>query len=271
MQLNELVIGIKGAGEQATGTAWRLYQSNFRKIFMMEVESPLAIRRHVSFSEAVFDDCQTVESVDAVRVDGPRSAHQAWNEGKIAVVVDPRWKAVRHLKPHVLIDAVLAKKNLGTTMADAPLVIGMGPGFVAGETVHAVIETHRGHHLGRVIDKGPAQPDTGIPGSIGGISKERLVRAPCNGRFESFLEIGHPVNGGDIVGYVETVPVKASTTGVIRGLIRSGTPVKKGLKIGDIDPRGEISFCAAISEKSRAIAGGVLEAVMRVYNGPEKG
>ena len=270
MQLSELIIGVKGAGEQATGTAWRLYQSNFRKIFMMEIEAPLAIRRHVAFSEAIFDGCKKVESVEAQHACNPGEIHRIWQENKIAVAVDPHWQFIRHLKPHVLIDATIAKRNLGTTMADAPLVIGMGPGFVAGETVHMVVETHRGHHLGRVIEAGHAQPNTGIPGTIGGFTKERLVRAPGNGKFNSSLGIGSKINRGDIVGFVDTLPVMAQISGVIRGLIRSGTKVHKGLKIGDIDPRGEPDFCTAISEKSRAIAGGVMEAILRVYNGSEK-
>ena len=198
---------------------------------------------------------------------GSQSVKHIWQERKIAVVVDPCWEFVQHLKPHVLIDATIAKRNLGTTMTEASLVIGMGPGFVAGETVHMVVETNRGHHLGRVIETGNAQPNTGIPGIIGGFSKERLVRAPDSGRFESSLEIGSRVNCGDIVGFVEKVPVHAQLSGVVRGLIRSGTVVRKGLKIGDIDPRGEPSFCSTISEKSRAIAGGVLEAILRVHNG----
>jgi len=271
LQLSELVIGVKGAGEQATGTAWRLYQSNFRKIFMMDIEAPLAIRRHVAFSEAIFDGCKKVESVEAQHACDPEGVHRIWRDNKIAVVVDPCWDFLRHLKPHVLIDATIAKRNLGTTMADAPLVIGMGPGFVAGESVHMVVETNRGHHLGRVIESGSAQPNTGIPGTIGGFSKERVVRSPGNGQFKSSLEIGSKINKGDIVGFVENLPVKAQISGVVRGLIRSGTPVSKGLKIGDIDPRGEVAFCTTISEKSRAIAGGVIEAILRTYNGQEKG
>ena len=267
MRLNELIIGVKGAGEQATGTAWRLFKSNFHKIFMMEIEAPLAIRRHVSFSEAVFDGSKKVEAVEAQLIKDSQMVYQVWKEGKIAVMVDPLGKTIRHLKPHVLIDATIAKKNLGTSMEDAPLVIGMGPGFVAGKNVHTVVETHRGHHLGRIKETGHAQPDTGIPGSIGGFSRERLLRAPCSGRFNSSFEIGSLINVDDIVGYVENIPVKAEIPGVIRGLIRPGTQVRKGLKIGDIDPRGEVSFCNTISEKSRAIAGGVIEAILRVYNG----
>lgn len=271
MQLNELVIGVKGAGEQATGTAWRLYQSNFPKIFMMERQAPLAIRRHVAFSEAVFEGSKMVESVEAHIAGNSQSVVRRWQEGKIAVVVDPYWEYVRDLKPHVLIDATIAKKNLGTAMTDAPLVIGMGPGFTADKTAHMVIETNRGHHLGRVITQGTAQADTGIPGTIEGFSKERLVRAPCSGRFVATLDIGSMINCGDVVGFVDKMPVTAQLTGVVRGLIRSGTQVGKGLKIGDIDPRGEISFCTTISEKSRAIAGGVIEAILRVYNGREGG
>lgn len=266
MRLCDLVVGFKGAGDLATGVAWRLYQSNIRKIFMMEMKNPLAVRRSVAFCQAVADGSQVVEGVAAVKAEGIHGVKSTWHSGKIAVVVDPQWHCIGELKPDVIIDATIAKKNLGTTMEEAPLVIAMGPGFEAGKDVHMVIETNRGHNLGRVILQGSAQADTGVPGTIGGFTRERLLRAPADGCFTSDLDIGMAVESGAVVGSVGGVPLTAEISGVLRGLIRPGTEVKKGLKIGDIDPRGDVLYCDTISDKSRALAGAVLEAIMRVYN-----
>ena len=169
-------------------------------------------------------------------------------------------------QPDVVIDAILAKKNLGTHKNEAPLVIGLGPGFVAKQDVHMVIETNRGHNLGRIITSGSAEPDTGIPGSINGYTEERVLRAPCDGEFNARRSIGDSVKRGDAIGTVAQEPVVAKIDGVIRGLIRSSANVNRGLKIGDIDPRGRVDYCATISEKARAIGGSVLEAILRVYN-----
>jgi xanthine dehydrogenase accessory factor len=184
------------------------------------------------------------------------------------VIADPGWKTTDKIKPDIMIDATIAKKNLGTTMYEAPLVIGLGPGFEAGRDVHMVIETNRGHNLGRVIVSGPAEKNTGIPGSINGFTWERVLRAPAEGPFNSNLHIGVTVKAGDVIGSVYKKNVTAEISGVLRGLIKPGTMVKKGLKIGDIDPRDDMEYCYTISDKSRAVGGGVLEAVLRRFNNP---
>ncbi len=264
----DIVVAIKGAGEMASAVAWRLYMANIRRIFMLEVERPVAVRRLVSFCEAVHDGRQTVEDVTAVKVESVPDIQAAWSRGEIAVIVDPRWSSLSAIKPDVTVDAIIAKKNLGTTPHEAPLVIALGPGFSAGEDAHLVIETNRGHHLGRVITKGPAAPNTGIPGNIAGYTKERVLRAPADGRFDAQHAIGDLVKAGDIIGAVDGQAVPAPLDGVLRGLIRTGTPVTRGLKIGDVDPRGDVGFAPTISDKARAVAGSVLEAILRVYNHP---
>jgi len=265
-QLRELTIVIKGAGEIASAVAWRLYMANMHKILMLETDNPLAVRREVSFCEAVHDGHKTVEKVDAVRVGEISDIFQGWEQGKIAVASDPRWRLLEKIRPDLVVDAILAKRNLGTRMQEADLVIGLGPGFSAGNDVHLVIETNRGHNLGRIITAGPAESNTGIPGIIGGFAEERVLRAPIDGKFKARRSIGDHVKANDTVGFVQDTEVHTNIGGVIRGLIRSDTSVTTGLKIGDVDPRGQASNCYTISDKSRAIGGAVLEAVMRVYN-----
>ena len=265
-KLKERIIAIKGAGEMASAVAWRLYMAGLRTIFMMEIAAPLAVRREVSFCEAVHDGSKTVEGVEALRASGAAQFHTIHGAGKIAVTVDPQWDTLKKIRPDVLVDAILAKKSLGIRKEEAGLVIGLGPGFVAGEDVHFVIETNRGHNLGRILSTGSAETDTGIPGPIEGITVERLLSAPAEGEFRSFRRIGDTVEKGEAVGDVEASPVVCRVGGVLRGLIRPGTMVRCGLKIGDIDPRGHVSYCFTISDKARAIAGSVLEAVLRVYN-----
>ncbi|MCP4198863.1 MAG: EF2563 family selenium-dependent molybdenum hydroxylase system protein [Proteobacteria bacterium] len=264
--LSELVIGIKGAGEMASGIAWRLYMANLKKIFMMDVHAPLAVRRDVSFCEALLDGRQIVEGVEAVKAANFQEVDALWNDGAIAVLADPEWHATEALCPDVVIDAILAKKNLGTTTEEAALVVGLGPGFTAGEDVHLVIETNRGHNLGRIIQAGCAEPNTGIPGSIGGHAANRVLRAPKSGIFKSDRTIGEITSKGEVIGAVDNEEVVAEIDGVIRGLIRPNISVTKGLKIGDIDPRKTVEYCRTISEKARAIGGSILEAIMRVYN-----
>jgi xanthine dehydrogenase accessory factor len=265
-RLNELIVVIKGAGEMASAVAWRIYMSNIRRILMLENASPLAVRRAVSYCEAVYDGRKTVEGVEATLADNEDEMGEAWNQAKIAVRVDPEWKTIDRIKPHVVIDAILAKKNLGTHMSEAPLVIGLGPGFVVGQDVHFAIETNRGHNLSRIITSGAAEPNTGIPGSIGGYTEERVLRASCDGEFKATCSIGHIVKKGDTVGTVASDTIRASIDGVVRGLIRSSSRVHRGLKLGDIDPRGDVDYCYTISEKARAISGSVLEVILRVYN-----
>jgi xanthine dehydrogenase accessory factor len=266
IKLNELIVAIKGAGEMASAVAWRIYMAHIRKILMLEIASPLAVRRNVSFCEAVHEGRQSVEGVEALRVDDPGNPQAAWEQLKIAVMVDPKWTILDQLRPHVVVDAILAKKNLGTHMKEAPLVIGLGPGFTAGEDVHLVIETNRGHNLARIITSGAAEPNTGIPGPVGRYTEERVLRAPNDGEFIARRSIGHAVRKGDVIGSVAANTVIASIDGVLQGLIRSGSVVRRGLKIGDIDPRGVVDYCSTISDKARAIAGSVLEAILRVFN-----
>ena len=255
----------------ASGIACRLYQANLRRIVMLETDHPLAVRRKVSFCEAIWDGTKTVEGITAVSALGPQAAAAAWQQGFIPVIRDPEWKSITAMAPHVVVDAILAKKNLGTTMADAGLVIGLGPGFEAGTDVHLVIETNRGHNLGRVITQGKAAPNTGIPGNIAGFTSERVLRAPCAGIFTSALDIGDSVEADQVIGLVGQQPVTALIGGVLRGLIRNNTHVKNKLKIGDIDPRGDKSYCPMISEKARAIGGSVLEGILRQYLTPAYG
>ena len=266
LQLNELIIGIKGAGEIASGIACRLFQSNIKNIFMMEAKNPLAVRRQVSFCEAFHDGKIIVEGVEAIKIDYCNEIHHAWGEHKIPVIVDPDWTCIKTIKPHVIIDAIIAKKNLGTNLSEADLVIGLGPGFEAGKDVHIVIETNRGHNLGKVILKGCPAANTGVPGPIGGFTHERVLRAPCAGVFKSDLDIGAMVKKNQVVATVDGQDVIAQIDGVLRGQIRDNIMVKDNLKIGDIDPRSKIEYCTSISEKARAIGGSILEAVLKKYN-----
>jgi xanthine dehydrogenase accessory factor len=250
----------------ASAVAWRLYRANLKKILMLETVNPLAVRREVSFCEAVHDGHKTVEGVEAVRVADLQEATLAWDQGRIAVAVDPQWHLSAKIQPDLVIDAILAKRNLGTRLQEAGLVIGLGPGFNAGSDVHLVIETNRGHNLGRILTAGQAEPNTGIPGKIGGYAEKRVLRAPADGNFRALRSIGEQVEAGEVVGKVADAEVSSGISGVIRGLIRSNTEVKSGLKIGDVDPRGQEQYCYTISDKARAIGGAVLEAVMRFYN-----
>lgn len=240
--------------------------ANMRRIVMLETAMPLAVRREVAFCEAVYAGSKSVEGVPAVKAAGAEQLHAIWEQGHIAVAVDPRWEMLRKIRPDVLVDAIMAKQNLGTRRHQAPLVIGLGPGFTAGDDVHLVIETQRGHDLGRIIAVGAAEPDTGIPGAIAGITAERVLRSPEEGEFRTSCRIGDWVARGAAVGRVGDAEVIGRIEGVLRGLIRPGTWVTPGLKIGDIDPRGNVTHCFTISDKARAIAGSVLEAILRTYN-----
>lgn len=264
--IKDLVIAIKGAGEMATGIACRLFQANLKHIFMMEIETPIAVRRKVSFCEAIHDGSISVEGIEAKKISDMDDIVSAWADNCIPVLVDPDWNAVKVVHPHVVIDAVIAKKNLGTKPSDARLVIGLGPGFEAGKDVHMVIETNRGHNLGRIILNGCPEPNTGVPGNIAGYTRERVLRAPCTGIFTSSLSIGTPVEKNDVIGHVDNQPVITRIGGILRGRIRNHTQVTNQLKIGDIDPRGNRTYCTTISEKARAIGGSVLEGILREYN-----
>jgi xanthine dehydrogenase accessory factor len=265
-KVEELVVLIRGAGEMASGVAHRLHQSHF-KICMLEIPHPLAVRREVSFCEAIYGGEKVVEGVRAKFISTPKEIHSVWKEGKIPLLVDSDGKKTRDfLKPDVLVDAILAKKNLETHLKDAPLVIGLGPGFSAGKDVHIVVETNRGQNLGKMILNGTAEPDTGIPGEIGGFTVERVLRTMKKGIFVPQKSIGDRVSKGSVVAVVDDFPVIAKISGVVRGLLRERVEVKKGMKVGDIDPRGKRELCFTISDKARAIGGGVLEAILYWYN-----
>ncbi|MCR5387925.1 MAG: EF2563 family selenium-dependent molybdenum hydroxylase system protein [Lachnospiraceae bacterium] len=258
-----MLVLIRGAGDIASGIAVRLKRSGF-DVIMTEIKEPLAIRRTVAFCEAVRLKGETVkvEGFEAKLAKDESEALKLMCTGVIPVLVDPELKCLDEIKPEILVDAILAKKNLGTKKSFADIVIGIGPGFTAGEDCHAVIESMRCHTLGRAYYEGTTIPNTAVPGLIGGFAGERVMRAPCDGVFESTLSIGDVVKAGDTVGYVDGQPMKASIDGIIRGLIADGTPVTSGLKSGDVDPRADATYCTLVSDKALAIGGGVLEAIM---------
>ena len=265
--MKELII-VRGGGDLATGTIHKLYKCGF-SVLILETEKPSAIRRNVAFSEAVYEGRHTVEDITCFRADSLEEANYLLHEGKLALLVDPKGEAVSALRPMALVDGILAKKNLGTRREMAPITVALGPGFEAGNDVDAVIETKRGHNLGRVIRSGYAAPNTGIPGIIGGFGKERVIYSPAAGILRNVRSITDTVKKGDLIAEVETeqdkVPVFATIDGLLRGLIRDGYPVTKGFKMADIDPRAEeYQNCFTISDKARCIAGGVLEAILQL-------
>ena len=264
--MNNLII-VRGGGDLATGTIYKLKKSGF-PVLILEVPNPSAIRRNVAFCEAVYQGSQRVEDMTCYRADSLQQAQQLLAEGKLAVLVDPAGESISALKPLAVVDGILAKRNLGTNRNLAPITVALGPGFVAGEDVDAVIETKRGHNLGRVLWHGTAAPNTGIPGIIGGYGKERVIHCPAKGILRNVKNITDTVSQGDVIAVVETetgtVPVEATLTGILRGLIRDGYPVTVGFKMADIDPRSdEYDNCFTISDKARCIAGGVLEAILQ--------
>jgi xanthine dehydrogenase accessory factor len=263
--LNNLRVMIRGGGEMASGVAHRLFRSHL-KVVMTEIPQPLCVRREVSFCEAIFRKEQPVEGVTARFVTSPEEVPSMWEQEMIPLLIDPEGASRDLLNPHVIVDAILAKRNTGTHREDAPLVIGLGPGFWAGRDVDVVIETNRGHNLGRVIYDGRAEPDTGVPGAISGVTTQLVLRAPREGTFHPEKEIGEMVAEGETVAWVEDEPVTAAISGVLRGLLREGTTARQGLKAGDVDPRGRRENCFTISDKARAIGGAVLEAILAHFN-----
>lgn len=251
---------IKGAGDLATGIGWRLKKAGYT-VLMTETEVPTTVRRMVAFSRAVYKKTTEVEGVCACRCRTLKEAETAIKEGKIPVIVDETAAIRKVWKPDVLVDAILAKRNLRTGMWDADFVIGVGPGFTAGEDCHAVVETKRGHYLGRVIWKGSAIPNTGVPGDVGGYTTERIIRAEAAGLFEPVARIGNMVEKGQVVARSGGVDILAQISGIVRGMLQAGVPVTPGMKCGDIDARAEKEHCYTISDKARAVGGGVLEAI----------
>jgi xanthine dehydrogenase accessory factor len=259
------LMAVKGAGDLATGVIHRLTRAGFT-VIASELAQPTVLRRTVAFAEAVTQGHITVEGIAACHVSTLDDVAQAFARGDVPVVVDVDGAFIKALRPTVLVEATLSKRNSGITINDAPIVIALGPGYEAGKDVHAVIETNRGHNLGRVYVKGYAEPDTGVPGMIGGYAAERLLRAPCAGLLYSLRQIGDQVQAGEAVAIIKegetSSPIIAAIPGIVRGLVRDGLPVHAGMKVGDVDPRATREHCFTISDKSRAVAGGVLEAVM---------
>ena len=251
---------IRGAGDLATGIASRLYGAG-HQILMTEIRVPLTVRRTVALSRAVYEKRARVEEMEGFLAEDGQSAQAILERGDIAVMVDPEMECRSWFAPDVIVDAILAKKNLGTEITDAPFVIGAGPGFTAGKDCNCVVETKRGHTLGNIIWQGSAIPNTGVPGNVGGYTVERLIRASADGVMEPKVQIGEYAEKGQIVALTGGVPVYAQMSGIVRGMLQEGVHVWKNLKIGDIDARTEVSHCYTISDKARAIGGGVLEAV----------
>ena len=258
-----MLVLIRGAGDIATGIALRLWHSGINCV-MCEIEHPTAIRRTVAFSDAVRRGETQVEDVKARRAADCREALGLLEAGILPVLVDPKAACRAELKPDALVDAILAKRNLGTRITDAPVVVAVGPGFTAGADCHAVVETMRGHTLGRVYTTGSALPNTNIPGLIGGFAGERVLRAPADGIFRQALDIGARVKAGEAAGYVGDLPMACQIDGILRGILPDGTPVRKGMKAGDVDPRCEEFHCYTASDKALAVGGGVLEAILRL-------
>lgn len=260
------VVVIRGGGDIGTGVALRLWNSGF-DVVITEIEHPRVIRREVAFAPAVYKGCMQVEGVRGIKSNTLDDVSNLLKERNIPVVVDPACSVANELKAEVVVDALLAKKNRGMGKDMAPLTIGLGPGFEAGRDVHVVIETNRGHNLGRVITKGCAQSNTGVPEVVEGYGEERVLRAPCDGEVKNVLHIGDQVKPDATVCFVGESEVRSLISGVLRGIIMNGVEVTRGLKIGDVDPRGIREHCFTVSDKARAIGGGVLEAILSVGQG----
>lgn len=268
---NELVI-VRGAGDLATGVVYSLYKAHF-KVIILETQHPSAIRRKVALSEAVYDGKTKVEDIEAVLVKNYEEAlniiaNKDYKE--IPILIDPNCEILNHIKPTFLIDAIIAKKNLGTNKSMAKYTIALGPGFTAGKDCDIVIETMRGHNLGRMYLEGKAIPNTGIPGNIGGKEAERVIHASSDGIIENIKNIGDFVREKEVIAYINNdnkkIEVIAPFEGLLRGIIRDGFKVRNGLKIADIDPRkSEYDNCFTISDKARNLGGAVLTAMIYLY------
>ena len=272
-KIRDSLVAVKGAGDLATGVIHRLSRAGFA-VIATELPEPTVVRRTVAFAEAVTCGEMTVEDVSARLATSLQDIQATLAGGRVPIVVDPDGTLLRQMHPSVLIEATLSKYNSGVTMDDAPIVIALGPGYEAAKDVHAVIETNRGHNLGRVYLRGCAESNTGVPGAIGGYTIERLLRAPFAGALYGVRQIGDLVQAGETVAVVRTneisdneiAPVVATISGILRGLMRDGLHVSSGMKVGDIDPRAAREHCFTISDKSRAVAGGVLEAILYLLN-----
>ena len=267
-QARRKIVVVKGGGDLGTGVVHRLHRAGFR-VLITELAQPLVIRRAVALAAAIYQGVVTVEGVVGRRVQTDAEIATAWQNDEIPVLADPRATVVARLDPLAIVDAMIAKRNLGTHIDDAPIVVALGPGFIAGVDAHAVVETQRGHYLGRVILDGTAAPDSGVPGSTAGVTANRVLRAPVSGRFEGVCQIGERVRAGQVVAHVDGEPVCAAIDGVLRGLLADGLDVQTGFKVGDVDPRGVVDHCFTVSDKALAVGGGVLEALL--FLGRQKG
>lgn len=265
-KLSELTVLIRGGGEIASAITHRLHRSHFR-VCLTEIANPVAVSRGTSFSEAVFDGVKTIEGVTARLVStSPEEIYQVWGQRNIPIVVDPKASIKDRIKPDVLVDATMVKRNTGTKITDAPLVIGTGPGFYAGRDVHIVVETNHSNNLGQVIFDGEAEKNTGTPVAIGGLTREGVIWAPQAGTFITDRKIGDSVIVGEVVGRVGNLGLQAPISGMLRGLLRNGVKASKGTKLVEVDPVNDKAVCYVIRDKMRAIAGGVLEAIMLKFN-----
>ncbi len=257
----DILVLVKGGGDLGTGVGWRLHKSGF-PVLVTELAKPLVVRRTVAFASAVYDGEIAVEGVTAWKAADEGEARGLIEDRIIPVLVDPVCESRLVLNPTVLVDAIMAKKNTGTRLSDAPFVIALGPGFTPGVDCHCAIETQRGHNLGRALWSSAAEPNTGRPGEIGGKGAERVLRAPCEGIVAGVRRIGDRVTGGDIIARVNGTGVVSPFDGVLRGLLHDGLSVKTGAKIGDVDPRAQREHCFTVSDKALAVGGGALEAIL---------
>ncbi|MCF6459686.1 selenium-dependent molybdenum cofactor biosynthesis protein YqeB [Clostridium sp. Cult3] len=255
------IVVVRGGGDIASGIIYRLYKAGF-KVVVLEIGKPLTIRRTVAFSEAVYEKEVNIEGVKGILAEDVDDIWRILDEGAVPVYIDSKGEILKELEPIALVDAILAKVNLGTHRGMAPITIGIGPGFEAGVDVDLVVESKRGHNLGKVIYEGKAAENTGIPGSTLGFREERVIRAPGEGIVNPLCEIGDKVEKGDVVCTVGEEKVLARISGILRGMLKEGLYAKEGLKIGDIDPRGEVENAFTISDKARAVGGGVLEGIL---------
>ena len=264
-----VLVAVKGAGDLATGVMHRLKRAGF-SVMATELAHPTVLRRTVAFAEAIALGQMTVEGITAQSANAIEDIRVILENNIVPIFIDPEGLALKKMQPDVLVEATLLKYNSGINMNDAPIVIALGPGYEAGKDAHAVIETNRGHNLGRVYLEGSAEPNTGVPGTIGGYAGERLLRSPCAGRLYGVRQIGDQIREGEVVAIVKSgvssSPITAAITGILRGLVRDDLLVSAGMKVGDIDPRAIREHCFTISDKSRAIGGGVLEAILYFMN-----
>jgi xanthine dehydrogenase accessory factor len=256
---------LRGAGDLGTGAALRLQRAGWR-VVMAELAQPLLIRQAISFASAIYLGSIEVEGTLAQRIDDVVEIDRVWREDHIPVIVDPDRSIAARLQPAALVDAIMAKANTGTRIGDAPIVVALGPGFTAGIDCHAVVETNRGHNLGRVYYQGSAEADTHVPGKLGGQDSKRALHSSSAGRFRAERKIGEQVKAGEVIGRVGSEVITSKLDGVLRGILFDGLAISAGTKVADVDPRGEVSYCFSVSDKAWAVGGGVLEALMFFYN-----